>query len=172
MVQQEITIVPQSLKMFPVEVYYDEENFVVTGFPQTVTVYIEGISSLVQSTKNLRNFTVYLDLTDAKIGTQRVEFQIRDISDKLFVRIEPEAVNVNVQEKITREFTVEAQFNYALLEEGYTAGDPIIEPSTVLITGGRDVIEQISYVKAIVEHKEVVNGRFSLEATVSVLIKT
>jgi YbbR domain-containing protein len=153
----------------PVLLYYDEENFVVTGAPQTVNLYVEGPNSIVQSTRNLRDFTVYLDLTEAKIGSQRVEFQIRDISDKLTVKIEPDAANVNVQEKVTKEFNVEAQFNTSLLEDGYTADEPIVEPKRVKVTGGKDVMDRISYVKAIVERKGVINETFTEDAPLSVL---
>ncbi len=61
----------------PVQLFYDEENYVVTSSPQTVTVLIEGPSSIVRTTENLRNFNVYLDLYDADIGTQEVEFQLK-----------------------------------------------------------------------------------------------
>lgn len=161
--------VTETIEDVPVVLYYDEDNFVVTGAPQTVDVIVEGNKSLVKSAKNLKDFTVYLDLTKAEIGTQRVEFQIRDISDKLIVRIEPAAVNVNVQEKVTKEFTVDAQFNKNLLEDGYIAEDPVVEPNKVKITGGKDVIDQISYVKAVVERNEIVDKTFTQKAIVSVL---
>ena len=36
-----------------------------------------------------------------------------------------------MQEKVTKEFPVEVQFNTSLLEEGYTAEEPMVEPDTV-----------------------------------------
>ncbi|MCU9614990.1 CdaR family protein [Caldibacillus lycopersici] len=159
----------ETIEDVPVVLYYDEDNFVVTGAPQTVDVIVDGNNSLVQSAKNLRDFIVYIDLTDAKIGAQRVDIKIKDISDKLAVRIEPATTVVNVQEKVTKEFSVEAEFNKALLEEGYSSEEPVIEPSTVKITGGKDVIDQISYVKAIIESAEQVNETFSQKAAISVL---
>lgn len=153
----------------PVQLYYDEENYVVTSSPQTVTVLIEGPSSIVRSTENLRNFTVFLDLYDADIGTQEVEFQIEDISDKLTVQIEPSKATVNMQEKVTQEFSVEVQFNTSLLEEGYTAGEPVVEPKTVTVTGGKDVVDRISYVLAIIEHEGGINRDLTQKATLTVL---
>lgn len=159
----------ETIEDVPVVLYYDEDNFVVTGAPQTVDIIVEGNKSLVKSAKNLRDFTVYLDLTKAEIGNQRVKFEIRDISEKLNVTIKPEAVNLNVQEKVTKEFPIDIQFNKALLEDGYLSEDPVIKPNTVKITGGKDVIDQISYVKAIIERNESVNQTFTQKATVSVL---
>lgn len=159
----------ETIEDVPVVLYYDEDNFVVTGAPQTVDIIVEGNKSLVKSAQNLRDFTVYLDLTKAEIGNQRVKFEIRDISEKLNVTIKPEAVNVNVQEKVTKEFPIDVQFNKALLEEGYLSEEPVIKPNTVKITAGKDVIEKISYVKAIIERNESVNQTFTQKATVSVL---
>lgn len=155
----------------PVEVYYDEENYVVSNVPETATVHIVGNNALVQSTKTLRDFTVFIDLTNVSAGTHRVELQIRGISDRLSVRIEPKEVTVHIQEKVTVELPVEAEFNQAFLEEGYTIGDIKIEPSVVKITGGKDVISQISYVKAIIEVDEPVNESITQKAFVSVLDK-
>jgi YbbR domain-containing protein len=153
----------------PVQLFYDEENYVVTSSPQTVTVLIEGPSSIVRTTENLRNFNVYLDLYDADIGTQEVEFQIEDISDKLTVQIEPTKATVNMQEKVTKEFPVEVQFNTSLLEEGYTAGEPMVEPDTVTVTGGKDVVDRISYILAIIEHEGGIKKDLTQRATLTVL---
>ena len=87
----------------PIEVYYDEENYVVYNVPETATVHIAGNNALVQSTKTLRDFTVFIDLMNVTEGTHRVELQIRGISERLSVRIEPQFVTVIVQEKVTIE---------------------------------------------------------------------
>jgi len=62
----------------PVEAYYDQENFVVTGLPETADVHLEGNSSIVQITKSLRDFTVYVDLTNAPIGIQKAELKVKN----------------------------------------------------------------------------------------------
>lgn len=153
----------------PVEVYYDEDHFVVSNVPETATVHIAGNNALVQSTKTLRDFTVYIDLTNVSEGTHRVELQIRGISERLSVRIDPQVVTVVVQEKVTVELPVEVEFNQALLEEGYSIGEIQVEPNVVTVTGGKDVISQISYVKAIVEVDGPVNETVKQKAFVSVL---
>ncbi len=43
------------------------------------------------------------------------------------------------RKKVTKEFPVEVQFDTFALEEGYTAGEPMVEPDTVTVTGGKDV---------------------------------
>lgn len=160
-----------TLEDIPVKAYYDTENLVVSGIPDTVEVTIEGPMPNVQSAKALKNFEVFVDLTNVKIGNQKVKFEVRDLSDKLKATIKPSSITVSIQEKVTKEFKVEAEFNNSLVEEGYTAGQPVVEPNKVKITGARDVIDRITYVKATIEGKETFNESLTREAQVQVLDK-
>lgn len=156
----------ETIKNMPVNSYFDTENFVVSGVPESVDVTIEGPKSIVQSTVALKNFEVYMDLTDAKIGTQKVKIEVKDISDKLKVTIKPSSAKVTVQEKISKEFKVEAEFNQNLLEDGYTSGDPVVEPNKVKITGAKGEIEKISFVKATVDLEGPIQETFTKNAKV------
>jgi YbbR domain-containing protein len=155
----------------PVKVYYDTENLVVSGIPNTVNMTINGPITHVQSAKTLRNFEVYVDLTNAKIGNQRVKLKVKNLSDKLKATIKPASVNVNVQEKITKEFKVDTEFKSSLLEDGYTAGTPIIEPNRVKITGAKDIIDRVTYVKAILDERNHLKETVTNDAFIRVLDK-
>ena len=85
--------------------------------------------------------------------------------------MKPATVNVSVQEKITKEFKVEAEFNVSQIEEGYSAGQPAVEPNKVKITGAKSVIDRITYVKAALEEKDQLKETISEEAHVQVLDK-
>src|SRR5699024_4587144 len=100
---------------------------------------------------------------------QKVRILHQDISDKLDVTIDPAYAEVSVQEKITAEFGVEAEVNKALLAEGYEAGQPVVEPKVVQVTGAKDVIEQINFVRATIEMNDEINGTVTREAKVQVL---
>ena len=91
----------------PVEVYYDNENLVVTGVPETVNITIEGPINLVQTTKLLKDFSLIVDLRTLTMGKHSVSIQPENISEKLQVRIEPAMVDVFIEEKITETFKVE-----------------------------------------------------------------
>ncbi len=155
----------------PVNVYYDSKNLVVSGIPNKADVTIKGPITVVQNAKALRNFEVYVDLTDAKIGRQKVKIKVRDLSDKLSATVKPSSVYVTVQEKITKEFKVEAEFNTNQIEEGYSAGQPTVKPNKVKITGAKSVIDKITYVKAVVEEKNKLKETVTKEAKVQVLDK-
>ncbi|MDQ0881093.1 YbbR-like domain-containing protein [Peribacillus sp. V2I11] len=161
----------ETIENVPVEVYYDRENLVVSGVPETVDVTLKGAKSLLINAKNQRDFKVYVDLSDPAIsmGDRTVTFKISELNEKLVATIDPEYAEVNVQERVTKEFSVEAEYNNSLLEEGYTAGQPTVSPKTVKITGAKDAIEQISYVKANLEISKGLNETVNGKATVKAL---
>lgn len=152
----------------PVKVYYDKTNLYISGVPETVTVTISGPRSIVQSAKAQQDFTVYADLKNASIGTQEVKLKVKDASDRLKVKINPATVNVNVQEKVTKKFSVDVELSKSVVADGYQAGTPIIDPKKVAITGAKDTIEQIAYVKATLENDGKHKSEFTDKATVSV----
>jgi YbbR domain-containing protein len=160
-----------TLEEVPVKAYYDTDNLVVTGIPETVEVTIKGPMPHVQSAKTLRNFEVFVDLTDAEIGNKKVKFEIRDLSDKVKATINPESISVSIQEKVTKEFKVEAEYNTSMIEEGYAAGQATVEPNKVKITGAKNVVDQITYVKATIDNKDSINQTITQEAQVQVLDK-
>lgn len=159
----------ETIRGVPVEVIYDSENLVVTGVPETVDVTIEGPRSIVQSTKALKDFRIYVDLTNANIGVSQVPIKYENISDKLTVRIDPAYATVSIQERVSKEFSVEAEFNKNQLAEGFIAETPIIHPEKVTIIGAKDVIDQISYVKATIDWQGKIDETISREASILVL---
>lgn len=161
----------ETIAEVPVKAYYDTQNLVVSGIPDTVSVTLQGPKNIIQPAKTLKNFEVYVDLTNAELGNQRLPIRIKDVSDRLKVTIEPAYVNVSVQEKVTKEFRVEAEFDRGLIEEGYLAADPIVDPGTVKITGAKDMIEKISYVKATLNIKGPIHDSITREARIRVLDK-
>ncbi|MBT2663514.1 CdaR family protein [Bacillus sp. ISL-45] len=161
----------ETVEDVPVKRIYDTDTLVVSGVPETVSVTLQGPKNLVQQAKTLRNFEVFVDLTDAEIGNQRVPITIKDVSDRLTVTIEPGYANVSIQEKVTKEFSVEAEFNANIVEEGYIAEKPSVKPNKVQITGAKDVIDRITYVKATVNSSGKVSDTITREASILALDK-
>ena len=155
----------------PVEVYYDDKNLVVTGVPETVDMTIKGPTSLVQSAKQLQDFTVFVDLRTLNMDEHNVMLQVENVSEKLEVTLDPSYIEVNIEEKITREMRVDAEFNERLLAENFIVTGMKTDPERVLITGARSVIESISFVKATVGGEPGLNKTFTQEASVKVLDK-
>ncbi|MCG7343250.1 CdaR family protein [Sporosarcina sp. ACRSL] len=153
----------------PVEVYYDNENLVVTGVPKTVNMTIDGPSNIVQTTKLLKDFILKVDLRSLPMGRHTVRIQAENLSDKLDVRLDPATVDVVIEEKISRAFPVEPEFNERLLKDGFHAVKKEVEPATIQVTGAKSVIESISFVKVSATGDNGINKSFEQKARVRVL---
>ncbi|RSK25595.1 YbbR-like domain-containing protein [Bacillus sp. HMF5848] len=150
----------------PVQVFYDQENLVVSGIPPNVKVTLKGPKSIITQEAVQKDFTVLADLTDLALGTHIVELSYRDISDKITVDVIPAEVTVTIQEKVTREMNVAIeQVNADKIKDGYTTDEAIVKPSSVTITGAKEEVDSISYVRANV-NLEGVAATFEQEAIV------
>ncbi len=133
----------------PVVTYFDEEDLVVTGVPETVNVTLEGPTGTLIKARQQKDFEVYAELTNLSIGTHRVNLKIKNLSSDLEPTISPSAITVSIEEKISKDFPVEVEFiNEDKLEEGYTPDQPIVSPNSVRITASKEVIDRISKVQA------------------------
>ncbi|MDN4606476.1 CdaR family protein [Sporosarcina highlanderae] len=157
------------IKDVPLEVYYDKDNYVVTGAPETVDVTIQGPSSLVQSAKLLKDFTLKVDLREETLGRHTLKIQTENLSDKLDVKLEPATVDVLYEEKITQTFRVDPELNERLLAEDFNVVKMEVEPAKIEVTGAKSVIEAISFVKVSVTGDKGINKSFNQKARVRVL---
>ncbi|GAA0594163.1 CdaA regulatory protein CdaR [Virgibacillus siamensis] len=141
-----------TIEEMPVSIRIDEENYVVSGVPQTVSVTLEGSASTLTATARQKNFDIYVDLEGLKAGTHTVELKHANVPRELNVYIEPKTIEVTIEERATEEFTVSTDFiNTDELPQGYELGKSTVEPKTVSITSSKELIEQIAIVKVFVD---------------------
>lgn len=157
------------IRDIPLEVYYDASSLVVTGVPESVNVNVEGQSNLVLSAKMMKDFKVFIDLRELAIGKHRVPISTENFSEKLNVRTDPQYVDVVIEERISREFSVEPDMNESLLAENYVVKSYEVKPQKVTVTGAKSVIDSIGYVKATIAGDQGINKSFEQETTVKVL---
>lgn len=153
----------------PLEAYYDKENLIVSGLPETVNVTISGPSTIVLKTKINQDFTLFVDLNDLLIGEHQVTIQDENISDKLEVTIDPVTVNVTIEEKVTKQYKVEPEINNTLIEDGYILDEMSVKPDIVNITGAKSIIDSINFVKATVKAEAGIKQSFNQQSPVRVL---
>ncbi|WP_033541316.1 CdaR family protein [Planococcus sp. CAU13] len=153
----------------PLEVYYDDTSLLVSGVPATVDVHITGPNSMVQATRQIKDFTVFVDLRNLQLGEHRVRVQTENISEQLGVRIDPTFLNVMIEERVTQEFKIDPELNERLLAEGYVLKSITADPDTVTVSGPKSVIDSISFVKATVTEEPGLNSSVTKEARVRVL---
>ena len=103
----------------PVGAFYDNENLVVTGVPDTVNMTIEGPPNIVKTTKLLKDFSLFVDLNNLPMGRHQVDIEYENISGKLQVILDPATIEVVIEEKITQTFRVDPELNERLLAEDF-----------------------------------------------------
>ena len=158
-----------ALRNVPVEVYYDENNLVVTGIPETVTVNIEGPSSLILSTKAMNDYKVFVDLRELPIGEHRVAISHENLPEKLNVTIDPFYIDVIIEEKMSKKIDVEPDMNESMIDKNYVVKSYDVNPKVVTITGAKSIVESISYVKATIVTEEGISDSFEQQANIRVL---
>lgn len=156
------------LEDVPVELSYDDTNFVVTGVPQTVKVKIEGPIGIVITTQTGRNFKVVVNVKDKPSGEYSIRYEPEGFSDKLNVTVDPRTVKVNVEERITKDVSVEPEINENQLAEGKYVKSMTTEPQTVTVSGAKSAIDSISYVKATASAEKGVEKTFEKTAGVKI----
>ncbi|SEO89439.1 YbbR domain-containing protein [Amphibacillus marinus] len=136
----------------PVSIQIDDERYVVSGVPQTVSLTLQGTVSVVQSTAMQRNFDVFVDLEDLEPGTHVVPIEYEGISSRLNVAIDPPEVEISIEERGMAEFEVTVDYtNLDQLQAGFELGGATVTPGTVTITSSQSIIDRISIVKAFVD---------------------
>ncbi|MGN8647362.1 CdaR family protein [Gracilibacillus sp. HCP3S3_G5_1] len=142
----------QTIDDVPVQTIIDQDRYVVSGVPETVTVSLQGSVSLVTSTVLQRNFDVFVDLEDLETGTHIVELEYSGVASQLNVYIEPQEVEVTIEERATQEFSVTVDtVNRENVEAGYEVANVYADPGQVIVTSSKSIIDKIAIVKGFVD---------------------
>lgn len=152
----------------PVEIRYDDSNFVVSGVPQTVDVKIHGPIGIVITTQTGRNFKVIANIKDKPSGEHVIKYKAVGFSDKLDVEVDPKTAKVMVEERITKDVRVEPEINENQLADHKFVKSMTTEPQTVTVSGAKSAIESISYVKATVSAEKGTDKTFEKSAGVKI----
>src|SRR5690625_1172597 len=140
----------QTLNDVPVDIRMDDENYVVSGVPEYVTVTLEGSVGVLTPTVRQRNFDVFVDLEGLGEGEHQVELE-HDVTPDLSVQIEPSFLDITIEERASAEFGVDVDFmNENELPDGFEITGSEVNPASVTITSSRSVIDQIGIVKVYV----------------------
>jgi len=140
------------LEDVPVNIQIDDEQYVVSGVPELITIELSGTLSVVQSTATQRNFDVFVDLNDLGPGDHTVPIEYDGISDRLQVRTDPESIDITIEERGEDEYEVRVDYtNLNAMPEGFEVESATVTPRVVTITSAQSVIKRISDVRAVVD---------------------
>lgn len=140
------TVNTKATMTVPLQVQADSDTYYITGYPQSVKVTIEGPSSLVTATKNTQNFSVYLNLKQYMTGKHKVRIKQNGLNSSLTYSIKPKYVNVNIQKRMSKSFSIDVDYSKNSIASGYSAGKATVSPDSVKVTGAAADIKKINKV--------------------------
>ena len=147
------------IQSVPVKIENLQDDFVVAGMPETVSVGLVGPSIDIYNTKFMKNYEVYADFSGVGEGEQTVELKSRNFSSNLEVLIVPQTVTVTVSQKVTKTFSLGYHFKNedSLISKSSVSVDSM-EHSEVEVRGSKDNIDNVYSVQAIIDLKGVTDS--------------
>lgn len=151
----------------PLSVKFDSNKYYVTGAPKNIQVKISGSSALVLAAKQSSVLSATADLSDPKIGSQKLKIKLNGFAESLSVKPSKEYITVTVSEIVKKSFTIQTSYNRENIADGYKVDS--ITPSTkkATVIGPKELVESVDHLIAVVD---VPNG-LKKNATENAVIK-
>ena len=137
----------QTIKV-PLQVSVDTDKYYVVGYPEKVSVTLEGSTALVTSTVNTQNFRAYIDLTNKSIGKHNVKIHVNGINRQISYSLNPRSVEVDIQRRKSTTMPIQIEYNKSAVAHGYQLGHSSVYPQQVEVTGARSEVDQIDQIVA------------------------
>jgi YbbR domain-containing protein len=153
----------------PIEFIGQDPGLVLTGtVPHQVEVTLRAPRSVWDTSLSSGNsIRAVVDLTGVKAGTQAVEVQLQiDARPVRIVSISPQKFNLSLEKLVTTTFPVELTLN-GTPAIGYKAGDIVLNPAEVIISGAETLVAQVKHVRASLD---ITNSRQSIDTTLPISV--
>lgn len=158
----------------PIDLKYDQTKYYVSGYEESTTVQLRSANKVLldmESNMQTRNFTIEADLTKYQEGTYEIPLSIRNLNSAVSATMNPQSVHVTIEKIKTAKFKVEPVIGDGVVAEGYELGEVTVDPETVEVTSGKDIINEISKVIATVSEPVGATKDFSRQADLLALDK-
>lgn len=141
----------------PVNAIYNEEAYVVEGLPESVDVVLIGRKSDIYLAKQQPSQEISVDLRELSAGTHKVSLKYRQAIQSVEYKIDPSQVTVIIYDKVssTREVTAEV-LHRDKLDNKLDISEISLSKTEVTIKGSAKKLEQVAYVKALVDVENLV----------------
>lgn len=133
----------------PLEANYDKNKYYILGIPDKIEVKLTGPQAIVQKASLDKNFSARLDFSNINVGEeQNIKVQIIGLDPNISALANPEFINADIRNRISKEFTVKAlvsedRFSLGTILNSVTAND-----EKVKIYGAEETINNIYEVRA------------------------
>lgn len=153
--QKIISFSSQNAEVFksqPVNVYYDEELYVVEGLPETVDVTLIGSKADLYIAKQSASNGVTVDLRGLKPGTHRVNIKYDQGNSDIEYSVNPSVANVIIYKKASdiRPLSYDI-VNDDKLDTTLIVNSVKLSTEEVTIRGAEYKINQVATVKALID---------------------
>lgn len=139
----------------PVTLKADLDIYEVVGYEESVNVVLTGSNTNVKAALTQSNTKIELDLTGLQTGVHTVKFTPTNFSNRVKVTTQPESATVTIRKKETARFKISHDYlNLNKMDEKYYPGEPIFDTSEVLVQASAKTLNEIAYVKALIDVKD------------------
>ena len=136
----------------PVNIIYNEENYVVEGVPETVDITLIGSKSNLYLAKQIGDHQVVLDLTNYTPGTYKVKLKYNHSMNNVSYKLDPSTVSIKISEKESQVFNLTYDLmNENKLDKKLSISSIKLDKSEVIVKGSKETLETISNVKALID---------------------
>lgn len=134
------------------DVLANTELYEISGLPDQVDAIVQGEFVDLTTTRNQGNYSVVVDLIGLSEGVHLVNLEPVDFSPRVRVTLSPSSAEVTIKRKISEEFNFDYDFiNLNKLSREYVLSEPTFDVESVLVQASRETINQISFIKALID---------------------
>jgi len=171
------TLNPQSssntITNVPIYVDINSEEYSVTGLPDSVSLRLEGTSSLILSTSSNGSYKVTTpNLTELGEGKHTISLSVSGLPTGVTGIVSPENVEITIEKKNAREFPVNVTVDSSNIGNGYQIGDGTTSPGTVIVKAADSILKQVEKVVAKVTIPEGTKSDFTTTGELQALDAT
>lgn len=136
----------------PVNIIYNQENYVVEGVPETVDITLIGSKSNLYMAKQTGDHKVELDLTHYTPGTYKVKLKYNHAMSNVSYKLDPSTITIKISEKEMEEFDLSYDLlNENKLDQKLSIENVELSKSEIIVKGAKETLATISNVKALID---------------------
>lgn len=147
----------ETIEDVPVQVKYDNTSLYASEVPNKVDVEISGPQSQVLKAENGESIKAVLDLSEEKAGKHTTQFEVNGLNKDIDYNVKPKETTINLEEKVSKTLKVEPDVSNNDLDPEYKVSEQSVSPETVKVTGGKNQIDKIAYLKATYKNKSKIS---------------
>ncbi|SHK19228.1 YbbR-like domain-containing protein [Desulforamulus aeronauticus] len=128
------------------------QGITMSGLPQTVSVRVQGKNAQLSGVRPA-DFQAVVDLSNVEEGTNSLPIQVTTPTGLQIVHMNPARADIVADRLLQKQFPVKIVLRGEPVK-GYSAAEPVIQPSAVMVRGPARLLKDIKNVEATVDVSE------------------